>query len=471
MKGRTFYLCGQCGYKTTKWLGKCPSCGCWGTLTESVEEDTSPVRRRAAKPSGDNPYKKLADVSGGNNQRIVTHNNEFNRVMGGGIVKDSVCIITSPPGGGKSTLALGISNDIANQGMKVLYASGEESESQIKDRANRIFDKISDNIWIVCDTCLNNVLEAAKTIDPDLVVIDSIQTFYLEEYLPSRPGNPTQTMECAGALVGLAKNRNRQRAVIIIGQMNKNDELAGLRSPEHLVDTVLIMDGDADGELRSISATKNRFGSTGEMGFFSMTEKGLISIDNPSEFFITKREKGDEVSGSAITVVKEGSRPIISEIESLVSQSYTTYPSRIGEGFRQDQLNILISVLEQRCGIQLYNKNVVIKATGGMRLKEQAVNMAVVMSIVSSLWDIPIPDNYAFIADIGLTGELKKVPSADSRIRELDRMGFKKVFVAKDAVKNMSYSNIEIVEMKRLDRALAYVFGKVGKMPIKGGKQ
>ena len=231
------------------------------------------------------------------------------------------------------------------------------------------------------------------------------------------------------------------------------------------------MDGDSDGELRSISATKNRFGSTGETGFFSMTEKGLISIDNPSEFFITKREKGDEVSGSAITVVKEGSRPIISEIESLVSQSYTSYPSRIGEGFRQDQLNILISVLEQRCGIQLYNKNVVIKATGGMRFKEQAVNMAVVMSIVSSLWDIPIPDDYAFIADIGLTGELKKVPSADSRIRELDRMGFKKVFVAKDAVKNINYSNIEIVEMKRLDRALAYVFGKVGKMPIKERKQ
>lgn len=470
MKGRTFYLCGKCGYKTTKWLGKCPSCGCWGTLAE-VEEEATPARQRTMRTTAANPYKKLTEVIGGNSSRIVTHNNEFNRVMGGGIVKDSVCIITSPPGGGKSTLALGISNDIAGRGMRVLYASGEESESQIKDRANRIFDKISDNIWIVCDTCLNNVLEAAKTIDPDLVVIDSIQTFYLEEYLPSRPGNPTQTMECAGALVGLAKNRSRQRAVIIIGQMNKNDELAGLRSLEHLVDTVLVMDGDSDGELRSISATKNRFGSTGEMGFFSMTEKGLISIDNPSEFFVTKRGKGEEVSGSAITVVKEGSRPIISEIESLVSQSYTAYPSRICEGFRQDQLNILISVLEQRCGIPLYNKNVVIKATGGIRLKEQSVNMAIAMSIVSSLWDIPIPEDYAFIADIGLTGELKKVPSADSRIKELDRMGFKKVFVAKDAVKNMNYGNIEVVEIKRLDRALAYVFGKVSKMPSKSGNQ
>ncbi len=463
MKTKTVYICSECGYKTAKWFGKCPSCNEWSTLSEA-EETVSSKKSAARTVVSSASYKKLNEVSGGENKRIVTHNNEFNRVMGGGIISDSVCIISSPPGGGKSTLALGISNDIAKQGMKVLYATGEESESQIKDRANRIFDDISDNIWIVSDNCLNNVLNAVNVVDPDLVVIDSIQTFFLEEYLPSRAGNPTQTMECATSLVNIAKNNARKRAVIIIGQMNKQDELAGLRSLEHLVDTVLIMDGESDGELRSISATKNRFGSTGEMGFFSMTEKGLISIDNPSEFFVTKRQKGDEVSGSAITVLKEGSRPIISEIESLVSQSYTQYPTRIGEGLKYDQLNILISVLEQRCGIQLYNKNVVVKATGGIKLKEQSVNLAMVMSIVSSLWDIPVPSDYAFIADIGLTGELKKVPSIESRIKELDRMGFKKVFVAFDSAKNIPVKNIEIVELKRLDRVLAYVFGRVGKV-------
>ena len=469
MKQKTAYVCSECGYKSTKWFGQCPSCQEWGTLGE-VEVVSSSKKMASRVGSVSSSFKKLNDVTTGDNKRIVTHNNEFNRVMGGGIIKDSVSIITSPPGGGKSTLALGISNDVALQGMRVLYASGEESESQIKDRANRIFDKISDNIWIVADNCLDNVIDAVNTVDPDLIVIDSIQTFFLEEFLPSRAGNPTQTMECAGSLVNIAKNKSKKRAVIIIGQMNKNDELAGLRSLEHLVDTVLVMDGDSDGELRSISATKNRFGSTGEMGFFSMTEKGLISIDNPSEFFVTRREKGEEVSGSAITVLKEGSRPVISEIESLVSQSYTQYPSRIGEGFKNDQLNILISVLEQRCGIPLYNKNVVIKATGGLKLKEQSVNLAIIMSIVSSLWDIPIPSDYAFIADIGLTGELKKIPSAESRIKELDRMGFKKVFVAKDSVKNMNFKNIEVIEVKRLDRVLAYVFGKVGKIDKKQDK-
>lgn len=460
MKTKTVYVCSECGYKSAKWMGKCPSCDEWGTLSEVVREQTA--NKTYKQGNFRSSYKRLNAVTGGDNVRIVTHNNEFNRVMGGGIIKDSVCIITSPPGGGKSTLALGISNDVAKSGLKVVYASGEESESQIKDRADRILNGISDNIWIVSDNCLNNVLGAVNDIDPDLIVIDSIQTFFLEEYLPSRAGNPTQTMECASSLVAAAKSSERKRAVIIIGQMNKQDELAGLRSLEHLVDTVLVMDGESDGELRSISATKNRFGSTGEMGFFSMTEKGLISIDNPSEYFVTKREKGEEVSGSAVTVLKEGSRPIILEIESLVSQSYTQYPSRIGEGLKYDQLNILISVLEQRCGIQLYNKNVVVKATGGIRLKEQSVNLAIVMSIVSSLWDIPIPSDYAFIADIGLTGELKKVPSVENRIRELDRMGFKKVFVAKGAAK-AEYKNIEVIEVKSLNRVLAYCFGRVGK--------
>lgn len=204
--------------------------------------------------------------------------------MGGGIVRDSVSILTSPPGGGKSTLALTIANNVADQGLKVLYASGEESEGQIKNRADRILEGINENIWILSSVSMNSVIDEIGKIDPDIIVIDSIQTFALEEFYPSRAGNPTQTMECAGELVQLAKGGLRPRAVIIIGQMNKSDELAGLRALEHLVDTVLIMEGDSQDELRSVYASKNRFGSTGEMGFFSMTEKGLVSIENPVNF-------------------------------------------------------------------------------------------------------------------------------------------------------------------------------------------
>ena len=361
---------------------------------------------------------------------------------------------------GKSTLTLAIAAEIAKQGKKVLYATGEESDSQIKNRADRILEQINENIWIIADTSLNNVLAAITEIDADLIIVDSIQTFTLDEFLPARAGNPTQTMECANVLVQCAKNKERQRAIILIGQMNKNDEMAGLRSLEHLVDTVLFMEGNHEEELRSITATKNRFGSTGEMGFFTMTEKGLISIDNPSEYFITKREKNEVVSGSTITVIREGSRPVISEIESLVSNSFTPYPSRICEAMKKDQMNTLISILEQKGKISLYDKNVVIKTTGGIKLKEQAVNLAVIMCIASSVYNKAIPWDYAFIADVGLTGELKKVPSMESRVKELDRMGFVKVFIPQNSMRKIALQNIEVIECKTLIQVITYCIGK-----------
>ncbi len=381
--------------------------------------------------------------------------------MGGGIVKDSITIITAKPGAGKSTLLLQVADDVSSKGYKVIYASGEESDSQIKSRADRILNKINENIWIVSDTSLNNVVDSINEIDPDLIIVDSIQTFTLEEYLPSRAGSPTQTMECANELRRIAKNDDKPRAVILVGQMNKSEEIAGLRSLEHLVDTVLIIDGENEEELRALQSSKNRFGGTGEIGFFVMTENGMVSIDNPSEFFMTKREDGEVVSGSALTVVREGSRPIIVEVESLVSNSFTPFPSRIGENLGKDQLNTLISILEQRGGINLFNKNVVIKITGGLRLREQAINLAVIISIVSSVYNKGIPNDVVFIADVGLTGELKKVPSLEARIRELDRMGFKKVYVAKNAFSRpVKFNNIQVVELKVLREVINHVFGK-----------
>mgnify|MGYP000527480003 FL=1 len=455
MKKKTVYRCSNCGYETIKWAGYCQQCGVWNSMEEvEIEASKKQPIRREKEPA---PI-RLSEIDGNMNQRIVIGIEEFNRVLGGGIVKDSVTILTARPGAGKSTLLLQISNDVAKRGYRVLYASGEESESQIRNRAYRILKDIPDNIWILSDMSMNNVLKSVDEINPDLIIIDSIQTFILEEF-DSRPGSPTQTIQCANALVDVAKNRSRPRAVIMVGHMTKSDEMAGLRTLEHLVDTVIYLEGESDEPLRTLISTKNRFGRTGEIGLFSMEEEGLIPIDNPSEFFTTKRENGEVVPGTALSVMKEGSRQLIVEIESLVSQSYTPYPSRIGECLRKDQLNTLISILEQRGGVNLYDKNVVIKVTGGLRLREQSANLAVIMSIASSVFNKGIPSDVAFIADVGLTGELKKVPSMDTRIRELDRMGFRRVIIPKYGLKQKLELNcIEVIEFKYLSEVIEFIF-------------
>ena len=446
MKTKVIYKCSNCGTESPKWLGKCHSCEEWNTFEELENQPqiTSSPSKRKTSP------KRLSDILASNSDRIVTSIGEFNRVLGGGIVKDSIFILTARPGAGKSTLLLQVADDVAHQGYKVLYASAEESESQIKSRSDRILKGSNSNIWIYSDTSMNNVMASIEALDPDLIIIDSIQTFTLEEH-NSRPGSPIQTMECANELLKIAKNHSRPRAVILVGQMTKDDEIAGLRALEHLVDAVLILNGENGEELRGAWCSKNRFGSTGEIGFFSMTEQGMLSIDNPSEFFMTQRGEGQKVSGSALTVIKEGTRPIIVEIESLVSKSFTPYPSRIAECLRRDQLNTLISILEQRGKINLYDKNVVIKTTGGLQLKEQSASLAIIMCIVSSVKDTAIPNDTVFVADVGLTGELKKVPSIEARIREIDRMGFKRVYIAKNALRDSSrFKNLKIIELNTL---------------------
>ncbi len=460
MKKKNVFICSQCGYESLRWMGKCPECSSWNSFDEvTLEPKNKNYKGQSQQTERIFPV-KLSTVDTDDSHRIVTGIGEFNRVLGGGIVKDSVTILTARPGAGKSTLLLEISNDIAKKGYKVLYASGEESESQISNRANRILNEIPKDIWILSDTSMDNVLKSIEDIDPDLIIIDSIQTFSLEEF-NSRAGSPIQSIECANALVEIAKNKNRPRAVIMVGHMTKADEMAGLRTLEHLVDTVLYLEGESDEELRTLMATKNRFGRTGEVGLFSMRETGMIPIENPSEFFITRREEENTVPGSALSVIKEGSRLIIVEIESLVSRSFTPYPSRIGECLRKDQLNTLISILEQRGNIGLYDKNVVIKATGGLKLSEQSVNLAIIMSIVSSVYNKGIPSDVVFIAEVGLTGELKKVPSMEGRIRELDRMGFRKVYIPKDGLKGKEkFDSIEVIRLRTLQEVINHVFGK-----------
>ena len=458
MAKKTRYECVSCGYESAALYGRCPSCGTWNSFEEKVTESsksgkTVPTEKRTAA-------KRLKEVEAATSDRIVTGIEEFDRVMGGGIVRDSITILTAKPGAGKSTLLLQVANELGKQGLKVLYASGEESESQIKKRADRILKGVASDIWIVSGNSMDNVLERIRETDADFIIIDSIQTFTLAEYAPSRAGTPTQTMECANAMLEVAKNGKKPRAVMFIGQMTKEDEIAGVRALEHLVDAVLLIEGESGEELRSLSTTKNRYGSTGEMGFFSMTEEGMLSIDNPSEYFITDRKSGTSPEGSALTVVREGTRPIILEIESLVSNSFTPYPTRVSESLRKEQLGTLVSIIEQRAKVRFYDKNVVVKTTGGMKLKEQASNLATIMSILSSAKGKPIHAETVFIADVGLTGELKRVPALESRIRELDRMGFRRVYVAEGNVKKVETKGLEVVQCSTLAEVVRRVFGE-----------
>lgn len=441
MKKKIAYKCSNCGYISQGYFGKCPHCEKWNTLLKFDGQEEN--------KNSNAPGKKaviLKSVDPKESSRVQTDMEEFNRVMGGGIVRDSVSILTAKPGAGKSTLLLQVANDLANKGFVVLYASGEESESQIKRRAGRILDKTSDNIWVSSTTFLDDVLDQIPKVDPDFIIIDSIQTFVLKEF-NSRPGTPTQTMECAHKMVEVAKNGKRPRFIFFVGQMTKDDELAGVRSLEHLVDTVLVIEGETSEELRSLIATKNRFGSTGEMGFFTMTESGIKSLDNPSLYFCTIREEDKSPPGSSLSVIREGTRPIILETEALTSKSFMPYPSRIGECIKREHLNTLISILEERAKINLMDKNVVIKTTGGIKLKDSASNLSIMMSIVSSNLNKPIINDKVFIADVGLTGELKNIPSLEMRIREAERMGFKEAYVANiKSIKEDKFKNIKIIK-------------------------
>lgn len=454
MAKKTVYVCSNCDEQSIAWSGKCPSCGAWNSLEEiTIDKKSSKVS--TAKVTQVKKVKKLADVNVDTSSRILTGIEEFDRTLGGGLVKDSVSILTARPGAGKSTLLLEIANALSQKGLKVLYISGEESESQIKQRAIRIMNNISENIYIISTNSMDLALEEIENIDPDLIFLDSIQTVYLSEY-SQRAGSPTQTIECANAFVDICKNSKRPRAGIMIGHMTKQDTLAGLMTLEHLVDTVLYLEGESDIPLRVLRTTKNRFGYTGEIGLFNMSEAGLKEVKNPSEYFITPRDK--PVEGSAISVIKEGSRIITVEVESLVSHSFTPYPIRIGDSLRKDQLNTLISILEQRSNINLYDKNVILKTTGGLKLSEQSVNLAIMMSIVSSVFKKGISSKTVFIAEVGLTGELKRVPQIETRLTELDRMGFEIAVIPKGSGALKNLKNLKVLQFSDINQVINEIF-------------
>lgn len=446
MSTKTVFKCKNCDEIQIAWTGKCPNCGAWNSLEEvEVEKNKN---KKYEKILEKNRSKKLKEVNIDSSARILSCIDEFDRTIGGGLVRDSVSILTAKPGMGKSTLLLELAENFSKKGLKLMYISGEESESQIKQRALRIMEEIPDNIYILSTNSMDLCLSEIEKINPEIIFLDSIQTVSLSAY-PQRSGSPTQTIECANAFVDICKNPANPKAGIMIGHMTKSEQLAGLMTLEHLVDTVLYIEGESDTPLRILRTTKNRFGYTGEIGLFSMGEDGLKEVSNPSEYFITQRQT--DIEGAAISVIKEGSRIITVEVESLVSQSFTPYPIRIGDSLRKDQLNTLISILEQRASFNLYDKNVILKTTGGLKLSEQSVNLAIMMSIVSSMIKKPISSKTVFIAEVGLTGELKRVPLIEQRIAELDRMGFEKVYIAKNSGEIKGLKNIKVIQLNDIN--------------------
>lgn len=453
MKEKTVFVCKECGYKSPSWVGKCPSCDSWGSFKEEK------VANNKAKSSAVSNLeaKKLADISIDTNERIVSKVCEFDRVVGGGLIRDSVSILSAKPGSGKSTLLLELASKYANLGKKILYISGEESESQIKSRAERMGVKNSEKIWILSTSSLDGALRVIDSIDPDLIFVDSIQTISLSEF-PSRLGSPVQTVECTNKLVEVAKNPVRPRAVILVGHMTKQDEMAGLRTLEHMVDTVLILESDFTDDLRILMSTKNRFGRSGEIGLFRMQEDGIKELLNPSLEFISQNKEAS--AGSAVGMIKEGSRHLAVEVESLVTSSFQAYPVRISDSIGRERLNTIVAILEQRAGFKMFDKSVVLKTTGGMSLRYGDSDLAVAMSIASSYLNIPIAKGTAFIAEVGLTGEIKPVKQIEQRLNELERLGYKKVYFRSYGQELEKKFSLNLRSISNIQELIKEVFSK-----------
>lgn len=462
MKIKKEYICKECNYKTNGWMGRCPNCGAWDSIEEKIlADDNKKTFSRSDKGKSNNDIKKLKDIKIEGNERYLSGISEFDRTIGLGLVKDSVTILTAVPGAGKSTLILELSICYASKGLKVLYISGEESASQIKSRAMRINPLLPENIWIVSTSILDDGLNAIEKIDPDIIFLDSIQTVRLLEF-NSKTGSPVQTVECTSKIIDICKNPLRPRACIMVGHMTKNDEMAGLRTLEHMVDTVIILREDLDQNLRMLYSTKNRFGRSGEVGIFRMQENGLKEVLDLSSEFLNDKDK--PLEGSSISIIKEGSRNIAVEIESLVSKSFDSYPLRTCDQMSKDRLLILTAILEKRAFLQLYDKNIVVKSRGGLSLRNEEADLGILIAISSSLLEIKISPRWAFIGEVGLTGELKKIRDANKKIEELDRMGFKKVFVPKGTSTNLrSSTKIEILEFENFVHVLDYLKNTQGK--------
>ena len=416
-KTRIKFICSNCGYESLRWLGKCPECESWNTFTEEIIETGS---RKPSGYKGTINIKKINELENAEKDRIVTGISELDRVLGGGFIPGSVVLLGGDPGIGKSTLAMQAASKINN---KVLYVTGEESTAQIKTRASRLGIK-SENFFVLSETDLNIILAAINSLSPSLVVIDSIQTIYRSE-LDNSPGTIIQIRECSALLMDIAKKNNI--SILIVGHVTKEGFIAGPKVLEHMVDTVIQFEGEFHHSFRILRAQKNRFGSTNEIGIFEMHEDGLTEVKNPSEVFLNRRE--NEISGSAITSSIEGTRPILLEVQALVTPSNFGNPQRVATGFDYRRLSILLAVLEKRNGFRLSANNVFLNMAGGVKIDEPAVDLAVCCSIASSLTDKVINSKTVLVGEVGLGGEVRSVNHIEKRLQEAEKLGFEKILI------------------------------------------
>ena len=446
-KVKTFYQCQSCGYASPKWLGKCPDCGEWNTLVEERKETVPsrlslPAQFRKAEPQ------LLSSIKSGYEQRTSTGIRELDRVLGGGVVTGSVVLVGGDPGIGKSTMLLQALSGLSKYG-QVLYVSGEESPEQIKIRAERL-SIISDDIILFSETSLRSILDTAFKLIPKAIVIDSIQTVYTEEIL-SAPGSVSQVRECAAKLMLFAKKSDIP--IFLVGHVTKEGAIAGPRVLEHIVDTVLYFEGDRGHSYRILRTVKNRFGSTNEIGVFEMSDSGLREIENPSELFLLERPQN--VSGSTVVAALEGTRPLMVEIQSLVSQTNFGMPRRTTIGVDFNRVNLLVAVLEKRAGLHLGGMDIFVNVVGGLRIIEPAVDLGIISTIASSLRDIPVDPKTFVFGEVGLSGEIRAIAQAEVRIKEASKIGFRRAVMPMGNADKIKHNfGLEIVGVKDIESAL-----------------
>ena len=461
-KAKTAYVCDVCGYDTPKWVGKCPSCGSWNTMKEFTVAPSSLSRGAAVVQQAglhrDTPHPvPLSQIDAAEESRLDTHDTELNRVLGGGIVPGSLILLGGEPGIGKSTLLLQTVLGMAER--RILYVSGEESERQIKLRADRLLPEnaAADGMLLLCETRMERIFEEVRAVRPELLIIDSVQTMHTET-VESSPGSVTQIRECAAALLKFAKEQGVP--VLLIGHITKEGSIAGPKVLEHIVDCVLQFEGDRHYFYRILRSIKNRFGSTAELGIYEMNANGLRPVDNPSELLLTQHD--EPLSGVAICAALEGVRPFLIETQALVSTAAYGTPQRSATGFDLRRLNMLLAVLEKRVGFKLGAKDVFLNIAGGLRVTDPAIDLSVIAAVLSSNVDTPIDQDVAMAGECGLSGEIRPVTRIDRRIAEAMKLGFRRFLLPAQNMKSLDaarFSGIELVPVSRVEAALRELFG------------
>jgi len=448
-KPKTAYICQKCGAASPKWLGRCPECGKWGTI---VEELVAPESNTPRQSLGQEKPISINDVKVTTSTRLTSDIKEFDRILGGGIVVGSAILIGGDPGIGKSTILLQVCNKLALGGIKILYVSAEESVYQTKIRAERL-NITSDNLWIVSETNIALIAAYIEEYKPNLVVIDSIQMVYKPE-IPSSPGTLTQVRESAMDLVYLCKRSHV--CLFLVGHITKEGSLAGPKSLEHLVDTVLYFEGDRFQSFRILRAVKNRFGSTNEIGIFEMKEDGLNEVVNPSELFIS--QNNEEIAGTVVVSTLVGSRPFLLEVQALTSRAYYASPTRRVSGVDFNRTVMILAVLERRLGLTLGSQDVYVNVVGGVKVDEPAADLGIALAVFSSYKNKPIPKGIAFIGEVGLTGEIRPVNQIETRIQEASRLGFNKIVIPKGNAKNLKAKDVKLITPSYLSEIVKELF-------------